>query len=431
MPMTTQEVYAWIALAALTLVVFLAAFAATALVVRQRRYARLVACLAFLIVTFAYLQLIYEHLVPTVNEYYVAAVTRLLDAFLPALGLAVDLLGMAFVSSVFIETARYERSHITVSSIKEAFDSLPTGVSFIGDNGMLLLANDAVQRFSEASLGRRLNAWDNLANLLASDDLERGVAVESTGDSLVATLPDGKVFNVTTAPIALVDSKVQMTLVSDVTAEYETTRELHLLANRLATINERLSRANRELVSTVTEQEIVNARIKVHDELGRILLVIEDYVANGGTPEKLEEIRSWLTLNVAFLKTGFPSREEDDYALLRDTASQLGVQIKIRGALPKEEPFKRVVSTAIHECLTNTIRHAKGDLLEVVASESPTSIVVTLFNNGTQPSAPISETGGLLSLRELVELTGGTMEVVSLPKFSLTITLPKEVNYVV
>ena len=48
----------------------------------------------------------------------------------------------------------------------------------------------------------------------------------------------------------------------------------------------------------------------------------------------------------------------------------------------------------------------------------------TLCTNGQPPSAPIRETGGLLSLRTLAESQGGNFSIDCLPEVRITITLP-------
>lgn len=59
-------------------------------------------------------------------------------------------------------------------------------------------------------------------------------------------------------------------------------------------------------------------------------------------------------------------------------------------------------------------------------TESDAEYAVTLTNNGRQPEQDIKEGGGLSSLRTMAENADGQMTVESVPKFSLTITVPKE-----
>ena len=51
---------------------------------------------------------------------------------------------------------------------------------------------------------------------------------------------------------------------------------------------------------------------------------------------------------------------------------------------------------------------------------------VFLTNNGAAPKEKITEGGGLSMLRHHVEEAGGRMEIQSLPRFSLMLSLPEK-----
>ena len=124
----------------------------------------------------------------------------------------------------------------------------------------------------------------------------------------------------------------------------------------------------------------------------------------------------------------------DEYELMFRTAETLGVHIRLTGELPRTEPQKHVLAMAIHECITNTLRHAHGNELciecRTVPSPGGETIAAVFTNNGQQPMEEIREKGGLRSLRTMAEDLGGTMTVRSLPEFSITLELPKEVTHV-
>ena len=111
-----------------------------------------------------------------------------------------------------------------------------------------------------------------------------------------------------------------------------------------------------------------------------------------------------------------------------ETAEKLGVWVRIDGELPQEEPLKHILASGIHECLTNTLRHAGGDELSLKIRREGGRVTAVFTNNGLQPTEEIQEKGGLVSLRELVEMSGGKMTVRSLPEYSITLELPGEVQ---
>lgn len=92
--------------------------------------------------------------------------------------------------------------------------------------------------------------------------------------------------------------------------------------------------------------------------------------------------------------------------------------------------FRHVFACGLHECLTNTIRHAHGNMLRVEIAEEQRTIAIHFSNNGEPPRHEIQEKGGLKSLRTLVEERGGEMQIQSTPVFQLHIKLKKEEPYV-
>ena len=67
--------------------------------------------------------------------------------------------------------------------------------------------------------------------------------------------------------------------------------------------------------------------------------------------------------NVSFLMKDLPAGTRDECELMIDTASRLGVTVFVTGTIPDCEPQRHILATAIHECFTNTLRHAHGNEL--------------------------------------------------------------------
>ena len=113
------------------------------------------------------------------------------------------------------------------------------------------------------------------------------------------------------------------------------------------------------------------------------------------------------------------------------TAQTLGVAVRTKGAIPEWEPARHIIAVAVHECFTNTLRHARGDRLDVNAEKTENGLRISFTNNGIPPSGPISEKGGLAALRGLAEQAGGRMSISVDPVFRLTLELPGEVHHAV
>lgn len=315
----------------------------------------------------------------------------------------------------------WDKNHITSNSLKEAVDTLPAGVCAYDMNGRVILKNVAMERLCISFTGKML-----FNGLQFEQAVENYPDTDKIGIKKVYILPDKSAYIFSREELSINGSKRILFCAFDMTEEYEKTQLLLQKEKDVQELNASLVAYNRDIVSIVTSQEILNAKVKIHDELGAGLLSIRHYLINGGGEIAKQNIISKLSRNIKFLQSEMEEKQKDEYKLMITTAKTLGVDIEVEGELPEEEPFKHIIATAIHECFTNTVRHAKGNLLRINVSEDENRITCIFTNNGERPLAPISEKGGLASLRSLVETAGGIMSINIENGFELCLFLKKE-----
>ena len=80
------------------------------------------------------------------------------------------------------------------------------------------------------------------------------------------------------------------------------------------------------------------------------------------------------------------------------------------------------------EAMANALKHADAKKLSISVRENDNTLSAIFTNDGIQPAVPISETGGLRTVRECVEKIGGQMNIDISRRFALMITIPKEDN---
>ena len=100
-------------------------------------------------------------------------------------------------------------------------------------------------------------------------------------------------------------------------------------------------------------------------------------------------------------------------SLVRDFRSE--------GGSREELERKDIMLTAIHENLTNTIRHAQGNEMQVDIEYENKLCKAVFVNNGIVPKSPVEERGGLAMLRTLVEAANGKMTIEHNPKYRMTL----------
>ena len=325
-----------------------------------------------------------------------------------------------------LEMHQWRKTHITPMSVKEAVDNLPEGVCIFTEDGRILLINQAMEGFGQSVTGSPLMNGEVFSAQVLEGELRPGCRRIRTGEKNIILLPDGRAFYAYKKEFPVEEEIYHILRVSDITKEYEKTMDLTHHQEQVRELNEKLVRYNQDIVDLAAEKEVLNAKVRIHDELGSGLLAIRKYLQDGGSEKEMEGILTGLHRNISFLQQIPEEKNMDEYELMIRTAEDLGVIIRIDGILPGGEKEKTVIAAAIHECITNTLRHAHGDELDIRIEEDERSVIAVFRNNGDQPEEPITEKGGLVSLRKLTEQSGGSMTVRSFPEFSLIIEIPKE-----
>ena len=92
---------------------------------------------------------------------------------------------------LFRDVLIYEHTHINAMSVKEAMDSLPSGICFFTPNGKVRMVNRAMEDFCRAAVGVALLDGRRFRDRLFSGDILPGCEFVPAGDTPVIVLPDG------------------------------------------------------------------------------------------------------------------------------------------------------------------------------------------------------------------------------------------------
>ena len=338
---------------------------------------------------------------------------------------------MVLVEALLIKSILlYERMRITPMSVKEAIDSLPAGLLYYAPTARVILVNRTMQELCRKATGMELEDGATFRNLLMEGDLLPACNRVFAGTEPVIILADETAYKINENDIAYEGHSIRMLLAIDVTEAYRCTREYIQRQEELEELGKRLQEVNREIMEVTAKEEVLNSKIRIHNELGSNLLDIKRYLVNGGTEEEKKELLKRIGRGVSFLKRDTTSAPvHDEYELLFSMAEWLGLTISVIGELPQKERIKTIMAAAIHECLTNTLRHAQGNELQVSILEDEEWVIAILTNNGSTPKGEIVEKGGFRSLRELTEQAGGSLTIKAQPSFTVTLRLPKEDAY--
>ena len=309
-------------------------------------------------------------------------------------------------------------SRLLNHSVKEAFDNLPSGVCFFDKSGTVTLCNHQMYRLFFALTGRDLQSLPEMQELLEIH------ADESRRDTDVFLLDDGSAWRFAQEQITTQDgnSYTQVTA-SDVTELYRRQKELEEDNQKLKEDAERIRRLSSEIISLIRDEEILNMKMRVHDDIGRSVIATRQFLQQGKPMEELD-LTAWKNAVRLLKHENEQPEERDAVAGLMNAAYSLGIQVFLNGTFPEDAAVKEMFLSVIRECMTNAVRHAGARELYVRLACSDHAASVSVTNSGAVPDGEIVEGGGLTSLRILVKKSGGTMEVKAVPEFELTVSVP-------
>ena len=309
--------------------------------------------------------------------------------------------------------------------IKESFDSLPIAACFFDKNGVVRLIN------------RRMLA---IANWLRKGGIQSLAEMQSALHSPPANVccldlhlriyrfPDGKALRFAQEQITT-KAGVRYTQITaaDVTELIRKQNQLKAENAKLAEANERLRRLLVQMPEIIREEETLAMKLRVHDDIGHSILAARRVLLQH---TDLKELRAnaalWeQSISVLFRSSQITAQSEPLEAA-KKRAEELGVRVLLTGREPQRQWIRTLSALAICECAANCVRHADGTELYVHFRQKPDCMEVALTNNGAAPKEKITEGGGLSMLRQRIEEAGGKMEVWSIPRFTLMLSLPEQ-----
>ena len=334
---------------------------------------------------------------------------------------------------LFVEVAcwlvivvRKRLSSLTAMSVKEAISKMPVALCFYDETGRILLLNEQIAHDSKELTGEPLYDGNAFWASVSEGRVLDGVAVTQGDDSVIVERADGRVAMCRRIAHDMSGKTVYELCCTDISREFVLKKEIEQKNENLRKMNLRLRKYG-EIVAEVTkEKETLAARVKVHGNLGSLILRTKKELMQGEY-DRASLIAAWNDILSLILAPD--DDEQDRFAEADRTAASVGVRILYDGKRPGNgTQAQGIFATAVFECVTNAARHADGTELYVKMTESGTEYAIVLTNNGKQPEREIKEGGGLSGLRTMTENVGGRMTVESVPNFVLTITVPKEMQ---
>lgn len=337
-------------------------------------------------------------------------ISRVLGSF-PWIIWASALIILTFsMTLLLIRTIRYGKRSITPAAVKLCLDRMPCGVCCWRDNGRVLFSNICMNR---------------LCIELTNSPLLNGnhFYQKVSGGILNA---EGKVWRFTCREIQFGGDNLHEMIASDITTEYAETQALENDKAELSNLKRKLQEYSMSIEDTVRRQEILQAKVNIHDEMNKLML--STMAAQKEDTAEMNRILSLWEQNALLLcMQADESADEKIAARLDELTKALGICLNWLSPLPSAltEKQRNLFFTAAQEAVINAAKHAEAKNLDIGFAENETEICCNFINDGKIPSGEIRFVGGLANLAVLADEQGAYITAKAEKTFTLSLYFTK------
>ena len=319
---------------------------------------------------------------------------------------------------ICFQRQRELRHEISAFSIKEAMDTLHTGLLYCKPSGEITLMNRRMQELMLALTGQ---VWHNglefRRELMHNGSFIKPEATALGGEK-VFQLEDGTVWLFSDIELPVAGKPLLQVTAADVTERWRLTAELEAQRGDIQRRSEELSRVLQSIEEIRAAEELLRLQSKVHDMMAQRLAILMRIFRSEMSIDE-SELVSYADDMIAAVKEEM-SDEANSLDILCKLYGDIGVRIAIEGEAPEGAAHAEFYSAFVREGITNAVRHGLATEVTVTCRSSKAEITISVKNNGHLSACGGVEGSGITELRRMATLLGGRLEIETHSQFALT-----------
>ncbi len=300
----------------------------------------------------------------------------------------------------------YDKTFITSGTIKLFLDKVPCGICCWRENGHVVFSN---------------NCMDELCLAITNTALLNGNHFKDAVKSEILSV-EGKVWRFSCKEIYSDGECLFEMIASNITKEYAKTIALEKDKAELSRLNRELWDYYLSIDESVRRQEILQAKMNIHDEMNRLML--STVSASKEDAQALNNIFSLWEQNALLLCMEADKKTEQQHSLaVGSLAEALGISVIWLGDLPSElnGNQKDLFFFAAKEAIVNAVKHAQAKNMEISFEQSGDALLCRFTNDGALPSHEVRFEGGLENIAFLAKKQGADIFIEITDKFTLVL----------
>ena len=266
----------------------------------------------------------------------------------------------------------WRKTHINAASIKESMDTLPAGICFYLEDGRCILSNHRMNDICFSVLGHALQNGAQFYDFVCTRPIHQ--------------LPDGTAVSFHHRELTYRGAPLHELIANDITDLNEKSEQLKANNVRLQKLAENMKAYGETIADTVRQKEILQAKVNIHDEMNRIHLITRKSLSGEPTSERQVILQMWQQM-LLLCKEADAHKTSSAVADLNTLAAAIGIRLVWSGA-PNDLPsaVQPLFLAAAREAMTNAIKHAQAQTLDISIEENSDSIEARFTNDGKTPN---------------------------------------------
>ena len=261
---------------------------------------------------------------------------------------------LLFLSVILIIYA-FKRGNQTISSIsiKESVETLLKGICFYEKSGLIHLFNEEMNRLSIILCGNALLNGSTFWNNIITGNLKEGFyLIQKKDDEAIINFFNTKVFSFKRIKHNIDANELYEIIATNITEEYQLTKELEIQLQKLKLVNQRLLSYGQNIAILTREKEILSAKIRIHDNIGKLLLITKRKLSSNLNNEEQNKLLSFWKNELEVLTTTTQREEKkSNLQVIFDAAKLVDIKIDFSGDYPPENStLEKILIHAMHEC---------------------------------------------------------------------------------
>ena len=309
---------------------------------------------------------------------------------------------------LFMLNIRYDRNYITSGTIKLFLDKMPCGICCWRENGRVLFSNICMNELCKAITGN---------NLLNGNQFHDAVKEE------IITVSQN-VWRFVCRDMEINGEKTKEMIAYDITAEYAKTQALKEDKAELSRLNRELWEYYASIDESVQRQEILQAKMNIHDEMNRLML--STVAVDKNDPQALDNIFSLWEQNALLLcLESEVNSTKQQLSTVDSLAKALGINLIWRENPPNNlsDEQKELVFRTAQEAIINAVKHAGAKNMEVSFEQTEAFLLCRFSNDGALPENEVHFAGGLANLARLAREQNASLKIEVDEKFTVILII--------